>query len=413
MVWDTFKRLFGARPGEARKPEDVREAGNVRASEDVSSTGDTHSTKDAPEPPRCSWIEAADNPWGVRVLDVRPVTHTMTSTSADPNCATNAVSFGGEDGLCFVGQAPPVPRTIDASLRFPIDSFLADGVLFIPQAMEHKWALFYHGGKIICVRSWLRSVRLLASVVAHGTHVEVTQIQGAFGGEDEDAEFTRRLFDCLMHTHALDTVYPVPLPADMTADPDSIALWCMSLLGNKAAVATPHPFARRDPERPLRTHSLFHIAVARNDTAAVERQLAAGVPVDLLAGDGLGALHWAMASGPPAMLKFLLGKGAAVDLRSVQGATPLMNAVQSRSLEKAALLLDHGADVNARDHRGFTALHRAAELGLSDLAQLLVQRGAVDSEVSGQTARSLAQRGGHADIVAALGAKVGTGSQAV
>ncbi|WP_325277933.1 hypothetical protein [Tahibacter sp.] len=31
-------------------------------------------------------------------------------------------------------------------------------VLFTPRAMEHKWALFIHGGTLIRVRGWLRQV---------------------------------------------------------------------------------------------------------------------------------------------------------------------------------------------------------------------------------------------------------------
>ena len=62
--------------------------------------------ENASQVPNLDWIEAADNPWGVRVLDVRPVTLTMLSTSADPRCASNAVSFGQDDGTSFIGEDP-------------------------------------------------------------------------------------------------------------------------------------------------------------------------------------------------------------------------------------------------------------------------------------------------------------------
>ena len=105
--------------------------------------------ENASKVPEVSWIEAGNNPWGVRVLDVRPVTLTMPSTSEDPRYASNAMSFGQDDGRSFIGQAPPSPRITEAFLRFPIDRLLADGVLFVPGAMEHKWALFHHRGEII------------------------------------------------------------------------------------------------------------------------------------------------------------------------------------------------------------------------------------------------------------------------
>ena len=55
------------------------------------------------ELPDVSWIAAADNPWGVRVLDVRPVTLTLLALSTDRQCAQNAVSFGQDDGTSLDG----------------------------------------------------------------------------------------------------------------------------------------------------------------------------------------------------------------------------------------------------------------------------------------------------------------------
>lgn len=373
MVWDRIKRMLGGK-GE-----------------------------NAPQIPGLSWIEAADNPWGVRVLDVRPVTLTMASTSTDPQCASNAVSFGQDDGSSFIGEQPPVPRVAEASLRFPIDRMLADGVLFVPREMEQKWALFYHRGEVICVRSWLRKVQVVARAEQRDDHVEITQVRGTFEAEDEEKEFTIRILDYLLRSHALDTVYPAPLPTGMESDPRAAASWCMSMFGNRALVATPHRSVRLDPDRPLRTHSLLHIAVAQGDASAIGECLAAGVPIDLRAGDGLAPLHWALASDDPSILTLLLDRGSPVDVRSAEGATPLMSAVQSGSIEKVVILIDHGADVNARDRRGFTALHRASEMGHLAVTQLLLDRGATPNpEAEGHTPRSLAEGRNREDIVAVL-----------
>jgi hypothetical protein len=42
--------------------------------------------KDKPEmdTPTLNWIEASENPWGIRLLDLRPITQGMLSTSQDP-----------------------------------------------------------------------------------------------------------------------------------------------------------------------------------------------------------------------------------------------------------------------------------------------------------------------------------------
>lgn len=365
MAWDRIKGIFGRQTDKTKEPE-------------------------APDIP---WVDAADNPWGVRVLDVRPVTLTMLSASRDSTCAANAVSFGQDDGMGFIGEEPPVNRRIEASLRFATDRVLADGVLFVPREMEHKWALFYHRGSILCVRSWLRQVQAIGRVKVDENTIEITEIHGAFVSEDEPPAFTRRVLDYLLRSHALDMVYPAPLLPGTEKDPAAAAMWCMSMFGNRALFATPHELHQSDPGRPLRTHSLLHIAVARGDVGAMERSLAAGVPVDLLAGDGLAPLHWALACDDPTIMTILLDRGSPVDVRSDEGATPLMNAVQSASLEKIAFLLDHGAEVNARDRRGFTALHRAAEMGKLEVTRMLLERGASpNSEAEGgHTPRSLAE----------------------
>jgi hypothetical protein len=373
MAWDRIRRLLG------------------------------HKSENAPKNPDVSWIEGADNPWGVRVLDVRRVTLSMLSFSADPQFASNAVSFGQDDGRSFIGEEPPARRIAQASLRFPIDGTLADGVLFVPREMEHKWALFYHRGEVICVRSWLRKVQVVAHVEQDRDHVEISQVRGTFGVEDEEPQFTIRVLDYLLRSHALETVYPVPLPTGMETAPESAAMWCMNMFGNRAWFATPHSFDRLDPDRPLRTHSLLHLAVARSDVSAIEECLARGVPIALLAGDGQAPLHWALASDDPTIMNVLLDRGSPVDVRSAEGGTPLMSAVESASIEKVCFLLDHGADANARDHRGFAALHRAAAMGHLDVLRVLLDRGAAPNpDAEGHTPRSLAEGRKHGDIVAVL-----------
>jgi hypothetical protein len=268
--------------------------------------------------------------------------------------------------------------------------------------MEHKWAIFYHQRQIICIRSWTRQVRAVADVRDEGDSVAITAIRGTFGEEEEPA-FTARVLDYLLRSHALGEVYPVPLPPDAAASPDVAATWCFSWFGNRALFATPHEVTAPPPTGPLRTHSLLHMAVARGDAAATDRFLDSGLPVDLLAGDGLAPMHWAVARDDTAMLRLLLERGSPVDVRSSEGATPLMNAVQALSVEKVAFLLDQGADPDAADHRGFTALHRAAERGQIQIVELLLDRGASpDPQAQGHTPRSLAEARSETAVVERL-----------
>ena len=356
--------------------------------------------------PDVRWVAAADNPWGVPVLDVRPVTLQMLAFSEDPKCAQNAGSFGQDDGTSFIGIEPAGPGSIPVGLRFPIDRILADGALFVPSQMEHKWAIYFHRGHMIFIRSWLRKVQVVARIETEGDYIEVVDLRGQFAESDEEPSLTRRVLDYLLRSHALNMVYPAPLPRGLEADPKKAAAWCFSMFGNRVQFATPHALPTTPPKQLLRTHSSLHIAVARGQLEAVRSYLDAGLPADLLAGDGLAPLHWAVVRDDTAIFELLLERASPIDVRSAEGATPLMTAVQGRSVAKAALLLDHGADPNARDNKGFTALHRAAEMGDVRIVKLLLERGAFPHpDAAGHTPLSLAQGRAQTAVVKLLSSR--------
>ncbi len=203
--------------------------------------------------PDIAWVDGANNPWGVPILDVRPVTQNMLSTSRDPKSAANAVSFAREDGAVFRDAPPAVSRPIGAGLRYRTTGPLVDGVLFSPTQMEHKWALFYRERRIFVVRSWSRQVKLVADVVPRAGHIDVTTLHGALADAEEDPEWTVRAFDYLIRSHALHTTYPAPLPDGLEANPGAVAMWCMSLFGKMAHYATPHRLHIKIPDNALQT----------------------------------------------------------------------------------------------------------------------------------------------------------------
>jgi len=381
VAWDWLKKRFGHRQNE---PEP------------------------GPKTPPIPWIEAAENPWGVRVLDVRPVTLGMLSTTRDEKCARNAISYRGDDGASFFDQVPEATRRIPAGLKYRVEnSTLVPGALFLPESMEDKWALFFADGRILCIRSWLRKVVAIAQTRIVGDFLEVETIDGALVSEEgEEAEFSVRALDFLLRSLALGLEYPAPLPIPgIEHNPSTAALMCMSIYGRAAHFATPYALGFEPPEKPIRTYSVLHIAVARGDAARVRELLDQKVPVDLLDRDGLPPLHWALARPDREMLNLLLECGSSVDVPSADGTTALMRATQQRKADWVGFVLDKGAVPNARDARGFTALHRAAEMGEKDIVRILLERGATPNvEAQGHTPRSLAQSRGETEIVKLLDA---------
>ncbi len=351
------------------------------------------------------WIN--DPRWPVPVLDLRPFTLGTISTSRDRRCAENALSFGNDDGLSFVSQQPASSTEVAADLRFPTDRYLADGALFLPTCMEEKWAIYLHGGRILFVRSWQRQVMATADVLVEDGMAHVRAIRGTLTPYDTD-ELMAPMVDYTLRSHALDEVWPTPLPLDAKADMRTTGVGLFSLFGCRAQFAVLKPLDNPRPTRPLRSLSLLHAAAARGDIHAMAAQLERGVPIDLIANDALTPLDWALAAQTDDAARWLLAHGCPVDARSAEGATPLMTVVQAADLARVRLLLDHGAAINAADLRGFTALHRAAEMGHEELVDLLLARGADPTCVANtRTPRSLAVLRGHASIAARLTAAGG------
>lgn len=156
-------------------------------------------------------------------------------------------------------------------------------------------------------------------------------------------------------------------------------------------------------------------AAADGDVKAIEELLAAGVDVNMkVEGDG-SALIAAAKNGQISTMKFLLTRGASVNMGVEGDGNPLIAAAASGHTAGVTLLLEQGADIEAVVDGDENALIRAAENGRLEIVKLLVGRGAnvnasvrVESNFNGQprvedrTPLSMAQRGGHAAVVAFL-----------
>ncbi len=347
------------------------------------------------------WIEARDNPWGIRLLDLRPISQHMLSSSKDPEMAANAISYSQDDGLTFLQQVPLVQKSINTNFSFSIDHKLEHGVLFIPSTMEHKWAIYFHENKLLFIRSWLRQVVVVAETLQKDNELIVQRITGEFT-EEESPKFTEAILKFLIHSHVLNEVVPAPIPKALQENLEAAGMWAFSTYGNMAHLGHFESEVAYQTEFPLRSHSLLHIAIARGDLAQVEAELQTGANINALAGDGLSTLQWAMATDPN-ILEYLLETGADPNTLSTEGATPIMSAVQSNKLAHLNLLISYKGNVNAQDYRGFTALHRAAEMGHIEITKALLEQGADKNIASeGHTALSLAEARNNVEIIKIL-----------
>lgn len=129
------------------------------------------------------------------------------------------------------------------------------------------------------------------------------------------------------------------------------------------------------PRRRLRADDLIGAAAA-GDTAAVERLLTLGLPLEGGDAQGATALLRACGLGHADVVQLLLARGADVEHAASGGATPLSAAVSARREGIVDLLLRHGVDLDRRLPGGGTTLMIAAALGFPELVEKLLAAGA-------------------------------------
>lgn len=116
-------------------------------------------------------------------------------------------------------------------------------------------------------------------------------------------------------------------------------------------------------------------AVVANDSAALERALAAGEPVDERDDRGRTALLVAVWNDNADAAGQLINAGADVNARDGIMDSPFLVAGAHGRVEILKLILAHGADLASTNRYGGTALIPAAEKGHSEAVELLIAAG--------------------------------------
>lgn len=361
-----------------------------------------------PSPPEAKnynlqWIGAKDSPWDVKVLDLRPVSQTMLSFSYNTQGADNSLSYNLEDGASFMNRPPVTNKSIDVDCSVPINQPLEEGVLFRPSEMEHKWAIFYRENKIIIVRSWQREVFVVADTHQEENKLVITKIHGKFIFEEEPEEYTKTALLFLLHGYCIGDIVPVPIPEDLLGDTNEAAIWVFKNFGNLAHYGFAGVSFEYHTNNYLKSNSLLHLAVAKEDINAINKAIQNGFNIDSFGTNQSTPLQWSLSVNPKILIH-LIQNGVRIDIADEKGGeTALMFAAELDKLEHLKLLLHYGAKINTTNKKGFTALHKAAEMGHLKIVQYLLNKGA-DHTIVAQTHTplSLAMISKHKKIIKLL-----------
>ena len=146
--------------------------------------------------------------------------------------------------------------------------------------------------------------------------------------------------------------------------------------GKRAALQADEQGARGEPaaQRPKKTRkpdeqsaAALCTAAELGETAAVRKQLAAGVPVDAAGPEGKTALQLAALHGHANAAKELLAAGASLDLQNADGFAALHYACLGRAnghKKVALLLVDKGANPTLQTAAGKVPVSLTADAGV-------------------------------------------------
>lgn len=163
------------------------------------------------------WIEASDNPWGVRILDCRPVSMAWTSTTKAPDIAASFVKLRTADGRAHL-KAEPLPVKVSGELTMPEINMPPEGCFSLARQMEEKWDLFHFDHRLFVSRSWTGVLGYTASLHSDGTALHVSDIRSSQPFENQHL---LRELHFILNAHGLRQIMPHPLPAHLSPE-DSI-----------------------------------------------------------------------------------------------------------------------------------------------------------------------------------------------
>ncbi len=187
------------------------------------------------QPPTYAWLEPGpENPFGVRVLDVRPFTQTMISTTSDQDVAARFVELRQSDGSDLIGTSIEDSISIACDLRVPLPEESADGPLFKAQAMEDKWDVYAFDSVMYFARSWTGDLIYRAAYQLDETGAVITRIESA---PDHSYKADQAVLFLVM-SHVLGKPFPHPIPDDFGGDTQVIAVYSYSLFGRQAICAS-------------------------------------------------------------------------------------------------------------------------------------------------------------------------------
>lgn len=174
-----------------------------------------------------------ENPFGIRVLDCRPMTWNLVSVTADPAIAESYVRLRAANGKELVGAVIEDSTRFQTSLHFPHNGATLEGIVFKADSMEVKWDIYIYDSVFLFARSWTGELCFRAWATVGATDIHITEIECS----QSDRYLAGAHVYFLIGTHAMGRVLPHRGPCEPSAEPLTIATMSFALFGKLACYA--------------------------------------------------------------------------------------------------------------------------------------------------------------------------------
>jgi len=181
------------------------------------------------------WYDPSqENPFPIRILDVRSLTWNVVATTGDVKIAESFNAQRHSDGRDLCETVIDNATTIECHLVFPHNGDSLEGIVFKADSMDVKWDIYIYDSVFLFVRSWKGQLQYRAFANVGSDKIIIHKIETSVGNVETAAQAVY----FLVATHAMGRVLPHTIPRDTPNDAQQIALLSFSMYGNRGCYAT-------------------------------------------------------------------------------------------------------------------------------------------------------------------------------
>ncbi|MBN1266504.1 MAG: hypothetical protein JXA25_13490 [Anaerolineales bacterium] len=185
-----------------------------------------------------NWVEADQNPYGLRMLDCRSVTSNLVSSSQDQAVVDQFLLLRSQQAERLTGQAPEDSVTLPCSLQYPSMDKLPNGLNYRAEVLEDKWDILHTGEYLYFLRSWTGHLVFRAHLLPAEDSLQVDWIQVEANMLTEETSYSICQVDFLIKSHLYRREVPHPVPVELPDELSDVVLFSFSQYGRWAFYAS-------------------------------------------------------------------------------------------------------------------------------------------------------------------------------